>query len=311
MQADVKQTGVRFGGRPITLTAPSKVCLYDPESCAPTIRFLESIYDAAARRERRIIVDLSDVIHITAAAAVVLFANVTAAQIVTKYPPIATVLYPAQKEARRLMVECGLRAALQQGGEKKLDRLWKMPNRYLSGCEPDADRLRIIERIEHEIGVPLSDDVTRAIGEAVLNVAHHAYYGIEELDPTTAKLGRRWWQWYQPSQDRFGFVIYDRGVGIPRSFMHKALGKTDQYLVESAMTAGQSRHHGEGRGFGSEDLKLPVQCQSSTNLLVLSGEARYAYTPGGVQRAHNLGIKLSGTLFEWNAATTARDIVKE
>jgi len=283
------------------LKAPEILCLYDIEHCGPTVRFLESIYDSVAKESRLLELDLTGTTRITGAASVVLFANVTAVQLLCEYPPVVHVMSPTDRTMRQHLSHSGLHTAISPGGAAKLERLWNGSNRYQSGVDAPTDSQRTIDYLETIVPAPLPGSVSRAISEAILNVSHHAYDLFPANDLSQA-LGNRWWQHYNVSGRGISFLIYDRGMGIPRTMaLNNPSWKSELLAIEEAMRKGGTRYGSKsGRGNGSEDIKSPVK-HGIASLFLMSGGGRFELRDVTVPPVTRLvGSQLSGTLVEWH-----------
>ncbi|EFE98280.1 hypothetical protein HMPREF0758_0077 [Serratia odorifera DSM 4582] len=147
-----------------------------------------------------------------------------------------------------------------------------------------------------------------AISEAMLNVSHHAYEDDMFKSQLAMLGGKRWWQcaWFNADENEVVFIICDLGLGIYGSF-GTLDGDLDQQnevsSVMKALTLGESRFVGLGRGNGSEDIKRPIGsgCAESEKLLVLTGHARYSYnSQDAMPRCERLAEFIPGTLVQWS-----------
>jgi len=280
------------------LIAPRHCCLYDPNLCAATINFVSEIFDSTLRKGELVLVDFSQLQEMTAGAALFTFGNISAVQILTKSLHSIEMVLPKDHDARRMMIGTGLWRALKTG--PAVSSLWDSPSEYLSGSNPAGDYKRTLNRLENTQG-GLPESVSRAINEAILNVSHHAYEFLGEEDPLTASLGKRWWQNHIWTEDGLSFLIYDRGMSIPRTIQHKAFGASPVNLLKMAMTAGVSRlKDNVGRGIGSEDIKRPVHEQVAS-LILISGGARFEMSKANqIEGFSAMPRPFPGTLIEWH-----------
>lgn len=157
------------------------------------------------------------------------------------------------------------------------------------------------------------DLLSTGIGEAMLNVGHHAYKkqgSRTEIDPVKQDIvegiGERWWQcaWFDSCKKAWTFIICDLGLGVAQTYKRElsTVGNNlppDEALRE-AFSEGNSRFIGSGRGNGSEDMKNSVQNDAKEELLIYSSGYKYIYSSGnssGMVQA--LGYYFHGTLIQW------------
>ena len=107
------------------LKPPPVLCLYDPRFREQTTHFLESIFQYCARQERLLHLDFSEVVNLSAAACLVLFANISSSLILTGYRHAITLTLPRPPKARAQLLGSGLARAIKQASEEDLESLWE------------------------------------------------------------------------------------------------------------------------------------------------------------------------------------------
>ncbi len=303
----------------IVLKAPSHLCIYNLELLSETLNFFNDI-NSGLSDETLITIDFQEIEYLTAAAALALFATVNTVQISTKNPNKLRFWFPKEKlnaKGHRLIVKTGLSRALLAGTEQKLKNLHDSNIHFSSSTNPqqhliDTSEFIIKSNIVNELEYQL---VTSAVTEAVLNVYHHAYKDPTSEENTISpvkqtlvdELGERWWQclWYDDILKKWILIICDFGIGIAQSFTRSRSSHLDPELSEralsKAMTLGQSRFDGAGRGNGSEDIKRVVTATKSHSLVVYSGGTRYSFGLKNDQpTTEKLPLFFKGTLIEWS-----------
>jgi hypothetical protein len=172
-----------------------------------------------------------------------------------------------------------------------------------------------------EDGVPIDNDMmaqlSSVLGEAMINVARHAYgYGFESRYAQV----KRWW--ISASADRADrsvtIVVYDQGASIPwtlpkqtwssmfQSVVGKAIGLLpdvaypfDADYIEYAMGSGRSGTGEPGRGEGLPQMKSFIDFCGGGSLSIMSRGGRCTYDrTAGLQKSV-LPIPVEGTMIEW------------
>lgn len=290
---------------PVVLKSPESLCLYSEENTANTIQFLNKIRAFEADQHDRLIVDLSNLSKLTAAAATLLFAYITNLQISYRINAV-DVRLPEDKDTRQRIVSSGLYKALKPGGGKKLDNMWsdKEPRFLCGNNKKKNDFLSIISKTLIENESPRI--LTTAIAETLLNVHHHAY---QDKDKSIT-----WWSYSHFDSDKHGkfivCVVVDMGVGIAnriKSAFPLLRVHDDSLCIERAMERSVSSTMINGRGQGSVNIKRPVSnfnLSGNDKLLIVSGTGTMAYIFQDeifksitADRMQNAAIR--GTMIEW------------
>ncbi|MBH0047293.1 hypothetical protein [Pseudoalteromonas sp. NZS11_1] len=307
------------------IKAPSELCIYRQDLQKDTYSLIKEVDNTVTKSGMLVTLDLREVKLITAAASVLLFATVSTCQLMNRNPKQVMCIFPKESnnsEGYRYIVKTGLARALHSGELSKLDELVDQEAFFQSSNNPFkhaiTTSLMLADKTEFD---PIQYELlSTAIGEAMLNVHHHAYNdplsSIEEPKTNSSKkllvreMGRRWWQcaWYDYLKHEWVFIICDFGVGIPQSLMESYNKLNPLIQIENkeamikAFTIGGSRFNRGGRGNGSEDMKRAVGrlCQETDNLLIYSGGVKYQYSRGMVMPQVNmLATFFGGTLIEW------------
>ncbi|MBE0456194.1 MAG: hypothetical protein ACTH5C_18305 [Pseudoalteromonas prydzensis] len=290
-----------------------------------TYSLIREVNNTVTEKRMLVTLDLRGVKLITAAASVLLFATVNTCQLMNKNPKQVICIFPKEQNnssGYRYIVKTGLARALHSGEVSKLNELVNQEAFFQSSNNPFQHAITtsvmLAEKAEFD---PVQYELlSTAIGEAMLNVHHHAYNdplsSIEKPRTNNSKkllvgeMGRRWWQcaWYDYLKDEWVFIICDFGVGIPHSLMESFNKQNPMILIENkeamlkALSVGGSRFNEGGRGNGSEDMKRAVGrfCKDTDNLLIYSGGVKYQYSQGMEEPSvENIATFFGGTLIEW------------
>ncbi|NRA79664.1 MAG: hypothetical protein HRU18_15765 [Pseudoalteromonas sp.] len=309
----------------VIIKAPPELCIYKRELQSATYSLIREINNTVTKDERLVTLDLREVQLITAAASVLLFATINTCQLMNKNPKQVICIFPKESnnpKGYRYIVKTGLAKALHSGDKVKLESLVEQEAFFQSSNNPFDHSIKtslmLAEKTEFD---PVQFELlSTAIGEAMLNVHHHAYNdplsGIETPKINTSKkllvkeMGRRWWQcaWYDYSKAEWVFIICDFGVGIPQSLKESYNRKNPLITIKNkeamlkALSIGGSRFTEGGRGNGSEDMKRAVGrfCEDTDNLLIYSGGVKYQYSQGmEAPQVEMLATFFGGTLIEW------------
>lgn len=292
------------------ITAPDIMCVYRDGLRGITTKFFEKIDALYLNGTKVIQLDLSKVVHISAAASVIFFAKVNRIQLRSNNLHIFKFKWPNRKnnpDGYGSIIKTGLSKALLAGDASRLNEL---SGYYQSAVEPYDQVIKTVSSLYQQ--APLTSEqlelLISAVSEATLNVSHHAYeekaYGQQVLEMG----GKRWWQcsWYDAKDNILVFIIYDMGIGLGRSFQRGDVTfsqMNELNCVLTALTVGQSRFRNMGRGNGSEDIKRPIGsgCAQSESLLIFTGNAKYSYTSvKETVECEPVDSFFQGTLIEWS-----------
>lgn len=181
---------------------------------------------------------------------------------------------------------------------------------------PENLRLGMKELFDKTIQVEKDDtyteDVWRALSEAMINSIEHAY--PEKFRAKTQKTCLpKWWRagFKDNEQNNVIMVFFDQGTGIPntinptweekvKSFVRKfSREPDDNEKIVMAMEKGRSSTKVEGRGQGSFDMQKLIRQSSDAHLNVLSYNGRYTYKSSGEYYSEDVITPLPGTLLIW------------
>ncbi|GKW34874.1 MULTISPECIES: hypothetical protein [Pectobacterium] len=304
-----------------TVTAPERICIHDINWRSKTLDFLNGVETLFVIKKESIIIDLSGVGYASAAASLLFFAIINRAYFLTQINNEIRFLFPKKsnnEKGHRYIVRTGLARALLSNTLEKLDELTSEKVFFQSSVDPDKHTVTTLDFLSKTANFTKEQLylLSMGIGEAMLNVSHHAYETVGRSDFTEQLVrlgGKRWWQcsWYDPEEGKAVFIICDLGIGIAKSYTSLKEGSHDHginetSLVREALSCGRSKYDGAGRGNGSEDIKRPVGqgCTENETLLVLSGNSQYYYTSATTEPlCYHLKEYIPGTLIEWSLVT--------
>ncbi|MEP2652700.1 MAG: hypothetical protein ABJH06_11990 [Paraglaciecola sp.] len=282
------------GRKKITLPPSFVLKSDDLQLGKDVILVANAINKSALRYNQPLLIDMSHVTSLNASAAVLLFAYITSAQIVSGDDDFVVVALPDDEKMRFLVRRSGLWDAIRRGGKRKLEKNWSTDNNFQSGFTPELHLELTLDLITRKWGT-IPYRLNTAINEAILNIKQHAY-SINGAHATP-----RWWQYLMIKDDALTFVIYDKGIGIPSSFRKASLfrGYTDPQLIEKAMTRQISSTGISGRGNGSMNIKKPVAKEIDDKLMICSQKGAYTFLKEGQSTLSALPVELPGTLVCW------------
>lgn len=282
---------------------------------ALTLKFLNKIETFIIVENRPIQIDFSNIKIITASVSLLLFAIVNRNQLVTENMELIRFRFPNKKsnpEGYRWVVKTGLSKALLSGTLDKLDKLTTTQAYFQSSDKPDEHAYITSAMLQHK--AKMNDEqfelLSSGISEAMLNVSHHAYEN-EKYESQINIIGKRWWQcaWFDPKNDSTTFILCDLGDGICETYISDSplssnLVIRPEVIMKEALTTGNSRFKGVGRGNGSDDMKRPILSNISEkeSLLIFSHRMEYCFSYDKEQIAEIYEIKsesLPGTLIKW------------
>lgn len=282
-----------------------------------TLLFFQQIEIKVYKENERLLIDLSMVEKVTAMAAVLFFAIVNRAQLTLKDSKVIQFIWPSKEhniKGHQNIIRSGLSSALQAGTFERLVKLTEQQRYFQSSVIPDQQLIQTRKLLIDKIEPPLNDVqlslLSGAIGEAMINVKHHAYkFDMKNSEQHLG--GSRWWQcsWYNEAKDELHFIICDLGCGINNSYTHN-LTPIEKELsrevdnVKEALTEGFSRFIDEGRGNGSEDIKRPIEnsCIKSDLLFIYTGYVVYFYRKKDNEPkilCERVSQFIPGTIIEW------------
>jgi anti-sigma regulatory factor (Ser/Thr protein kinase) len=282
------------GRKKIVLPSQFTTSQDDGNTIEDVLNVMHSINVSVNKYGTPLHLDMTYVNDINASAALLFFAHVTSAQLVSRNSDFVKITLPVNIEIKNKIRMSGLWDAVKSGVSRKLDRNWETDNNFQSGYDPDKHLDLTLALLERRWG-KIPNKLEIAINEAMLNITHHAY----SSNPDNSI--KRWWQYIFIRENILTFLIYDKGCGIPTSF--KRMGKynslPDETIIEKAMTRYISSTGIQGRGNGSMNIKKPVAEVEKDKLVIFSEKGRYRYFKDGVFDKFRLPKELSGTLVAW------------
>lgn len=298
------------------VAAPPEICIYADTTTSSTYELIRKINDLCLNDGKLVTLDLSKVRYITAAASLLLFATVNTCQLMSGNPNAVKCIFPRSDlnpDGHKYIVKTGLGRALHSGSLEKLQDLIKSKIYYQSGIDPVTLLVATFSLFEHSLDAQQAQLLISGIGEAILNVTHHAYKkkGCKsEIDPKKQDIvdaiGERWWQcaWYDAERQSWTFIIFDIGLGVAQTYKRElsSIGNSlsEVEALKEAFSQGNSRFIGSGRGNGSEDMKRPIEVGAKEELLIYSSGYKYLYNSSMSQAVVTpLGQYFHGTLVQW------------
>ena len=185
---------------------------------------------------------------------------------------------------------------------------------FRSGATVDGeviDNLRKSELAPY-ISVPNRRLLFTAVTEAMTNVKHHAYEGMEIYDSGP----RHWWlsAAYDTTKKALTVMIYDHGHGIPRTLprtrgedllklLPNFLSADDARLIEAAHSLSRSKTGDRHRGSGlQQDIRRYIEkFDGMGTYRIISGRGEYSVSAGphGSSNRRIFTRSLTGTFIQW------------
>ncbi|MGC0914307.1 hypothetical protein [Pantoea agglomerans] len=296
-----------------SLKAPPKLCIYSDESRYDTLVFLKSIDKQSILLKKKVVISFEKVTFASAAASLLLFAIVNRARLLTEDMNLFSFRWPKREsspEGYKWIIQTGLSKALMANTEKKMESLVAEGRFFQTAVDPYEHLASTVQVLKLKASLDESQHALLevAIGEALLNVSHHAYEHSSFSRDLSLMKGKRWWQcaWFSEEDNTVVFIICDLGLGIFKTFSPNADSISYEKQISSvrkAMLQGQTRFVDSGRGNGSEDIKRPIESGGgdAETLLILTGNVSYSYNSNDDQpRCEKISEYIPGTLLEWS-----------
>ncbi len=153
-----------------------------------------------------------------------------------------------------------------------------------------------------------------SLSETVTNVNYHAYpkEGIVSE--------KKWWLYFEITDEQLYLVIYDAGVGIPKTLQHQewfremakerpslmksvilAISRAeDASVIKASMIQGTTRLKKKKHGLGSESILELVDSNSNGTLWICSNHGIYEKSSKSRPKLRNSKESIHGTLVQWN-----------
>lgn len=282
--------------------SPQYLNIYTSIDRIPTLAFISALNLLVNKYGvKKIHVNFEDLLGLSAAAAVMLFAEITNLQLIKNSPDIITFTLPVEPNARKVFSEFDFFKAIKPGTRKKIDALLKNDCFFQTGTEPVIHAISAINALKKS-GLKVMTSEARifqaSILEAMSNVKHHSYpdYYLDEF--------KRWWQfaYFDQNSSSLHFVVYDKGQGIPFTMRDLCSSSdNDGKKIEHALTYGVSSKVNEpGRGRGSKEILNTYYQNDNSSLLIYSGKGFYYIDKeDGTKIVDEEPIPISGTIIEW------------
>lgn len=289
-----------------------------------TMEFIIELREAMLRRNEFVLLDFKECVSASAAAVIVLAAEIDRCRRLRTYLGKAKIAgnYPPSDEVYFFLRDIGFYSLLNVPAPRPGTASFNDERSFLIALRTG---LRTKGQFVEAICDELLDDVAtltrgglglvyRGITEAMNNVTDHAYSvptGVEY----PVLMGQWWVAGYRDREARrVIYVMFDQGVGIPGTLPEKHGGfyealkarvgfpPSDDVLIAAAMELGRSSTKQPERGYGLQDLRRLIEASTCGRLAILSRTGGYEYVKnetGEVERSWPLPISLGGTLVFW------------
>ncbi|WP_305838976.1 hypothetical protein [Photobacterium leiognathi] len=240
----------------------------------------------------------------TAAAMVMLFAEISRAKLATGFDGIVKLFLPEDEHPfRQMLKNSGWEHAVLISQER-LQELVDENRLFQSNNNPNDSMRAVYEQLTSQginLDVPEVKKFTKGVSEAMLNVINHAY--DNEAEPLSG-IGRRWWQACyvkSTSENRkkkwsLSFMIWGRE--FLSSLPNKGNESPEEHICR-AMSYGVTRTGDPKRGKGSKDIEDAAQIREESVLLVGTNNVSYINWKDGKVYARQGILPFCGTIVEW------------
>ncbi len=300
----LKSNGIVFDiktkGR-VEIFSPEFIDVYTNDGRYETLTFINSIHHIVFRFRLKLHINFEHLERMSAAAAVMLFAEITSAQLIASEPDVITFSQPKSKGAKKVFSEYDFYKAIKPGSLKKIESLFKQNCFFQSGTEPVAHAKSAIEALKKSGLTVVKSEAhifQASILEAMSNVRHHSY------KPDTNEQNKRWWQFahFDKNNSALHFVVYDRGRGIPSTMSTISPNHYNEgQRIEHALVLDVSSKIDEpGRGKGSREILRTYDKNHDTSLLIYSGKGiYYRDKEDDIKIVEEGQYPIKGTIIEW------------
>ncbi len=290
--------------RKVFVTVSEGLCVYyGHEQRDYTINILRIISGYCVGEWTPVRLDMSQCTTLTAAAMLMLFAEISRARIATGNDDIVEVILPENPECRGMLDHTGWSEAVSLG-HRQLNSLFENDAMFQSGNEPGKATASVYRQLVNS-GIRLTEPevktFTKGVTEAMLNVIHHAY---SHEDYPLDGIGRRWWQLCIIVKDKDGkptklvFIIYDLGQGILKS-LPALKGEDNSQHIQRAMTYGVTCTEEQNRGKGSHDIEQATYIKENSTLFIGTNDVIYIKMNDEAPKIAETRFSFFGTIVEW------------
>ncbi|MFA0412339.1 hypothetical protein AB4520_00860 [Vibrio renipiscarius] len=282
----------------VTIKVTEALCVYE-EQRDYTLNLMRNISGYAVGRRVPVRLSFELCPSITAAALLILFAEVSRARIVAENDNIVEVLLPLSAQLRATLDHIGWSRAITTGfRDYPILMVENCPFQTASKPhEAMASILLLLSNSGVTLTSPESKVFTKGVNEAILNVFNHAY---SHEDYPLDGIGRRWWQaCWRADDDSFVYIIFDLGQGITNSLPKAYDNEPISDHISRAMQLGVTCTGDSKRGKGSENIKDATDIKDESTLFIGSRNALYTKHSGEAPHAGECILPFNGTIAEW------------
>lgn len=280
-------------------------------------------------RERKGLLDFTNIRYLSPAAALVLTAEVYRWNEISSYSIKPKKLNKWDPDVRRQLAESGFFELLGMdtyrpttgSPDKRLQLVKFVSHDRHNG--PKVETLLTALDAMSEANLVHDLPLNNAVAEAIINVPAHAY--PDGWDWDVEILPKRWWLSgsFCSSPKEVRIMLFDQGVGIPQTLPTSSLGERVRehltrlslpvnqhcHMIRAAVAVGRSSVPQSGRGLGLQEICNYVDKRPGSYLRILSGRGEFIYRGHDkiecAEHEHDLG----GTLVEWRIIWPSSDEV--
>ncbi len=223
-----------------TLYAPEVLDIYGTNDVEHSLNFIHRLQNYQENEISNITINFRQNRILKAAALVIIFS--IAERLIIDYKKSITLILPSNREAPGV-IKTLRRSGLIELCQNKVSKN-QFDKKYLPIVSSNGGRFReeiidfIVKKIYKDMPPALENIYADAIQEAINNVTAHAYLGKND------HIIKRWWLLCEVIGDQLFLVIYDAGIGIPKS-LEIHLTQKDLDFTQPESIAELQKHYNE------------------------------------------------------------------
>lgn len=285
-----------------------------------TVAFVRSFWQSVVAQKNRVRLVFEETKSIQPSALLLLLAYLHRARLIYGNDHV-TGTYPRSPSLERSFQDTGFFGLLGVRARKSYSKTRKVSSKYIpfaSGTKLEKGASRTLREALLDPGITMDvkarKRLFRAVSEAMLNVAQHAY---PENYPSHIKVRNRWWLagTLDRRRDELLIMFADLGIGIPKTLpklyswerirsalsVLPGINPNDGDMIRAGMIIGRTQTGDTNRGKGLNDLRRFIDFTTGGELRVYSGAGAYTYQSNGMDSVLNSSESIGGTLIKWTA----------
>lgn len=346
---DMPYSIVNYHGAPgqkekrFTFIAPPHLSLVG-NNRARVLEFLWFLEERTLKEVYPVFIDFSKVIQCEAAGTMVTLATIDRIKTRSELENPIVASEPVDEVVRQVFCQVGLAEILGFNFDMQISHEDVTYWRCVNGTKLDvSDARRTLISIfrEYSFDETAVKALSMGLDEAITNVSMHAYPNdsgdwpakfkkiIKEEQAYWDESSAKWWMFAGVKDNELCVVVYDAGIGIPKSIRHAKKNlvawildvikhqttNMDPTLIKIAMQSRKSRFQKDWHGRGMDDLKDFININQKGSLVVLSLKGGYFYPEKYVGNEGEISFQdsLRGTMVIWKTplSTTSEEFSQD